>query len=434
MIADNDGAPATLLEVGETFLGDADLSFDAYTSQAIYVAEVERVWGKTWQWACREEAIPEPGDWTVYDVAHYSVLIVRQMDRTVRAFVNSCPHRGMQFADSGSSGHGKQFIRCPFHGMQWHLDGSLREIPCRWDFPHIRDDSFGLTAVRVASWGGFVFINLDPEAPSLKAYLDVLPRHFAHAPLDRRRVSIHIAKVMPGNWKMCIEAFLEAFHVLATHPEGARYTADAAADYDVLGPHVSRFMHSLGIPSSHLKRHIAEPDVVADVVADMGFDPAGLKPGQSARAYIADAMRAAFGAQFGIDYSNTSTAEILDSVQYFVFPNAFFFPGVLLRMVYRFRPIDPDHCLFEILVLDPLPDGVPVPPPAPVVALAANETYEGVPGFRFGQVFDQDTENFRRQTAGIKASAKGRQTLGNCQEVRVRHLRQTLAIYLNQLS
>ena len=54
--------------------------------------------------------------------------------------------------DPGSQGTGKQFLRCPFHGMSWNLDGSLKEIPCRWDFPHVSDENFGLTEIPSGTW------------------------------------------------------------------------------------------------------------------------------------------------------------------------------------------------------------------------------------------------------------------------------------------
>lgn len=123
---------------------------------------------------------------------------------------------------------------------------------------------------------------------------------------------------------MCLEAFPEALHVLATRPEGAHYTADATADYDLFGPHVSRFMHSLGVPSPHFRRSFTQ----AEIVTAMGFDPARMPPGTSARGWIAAQMRAAFGAEFSIDLSGTSTAEMMDSVQYSVFPDTAFFPGI----------------------------------------------------------------------------------------------------------
>ncbi|MFT7091065.1 MAG: nitrite reductase/ring-hydroxylating ferredoxin subunit, partial [Candidatus Azotimanducaceae bacterium] len=115
-----------LMSSKSDFLGDRDLPFSRYTSLEFYQNEIDHLWPKVWQWACREEHIPNPGDYMVYDVGPYSALVIRGEDNQQRAFVNSCPHRGMQLADSGSAGN-KTFIRCPFHGMTWQTDGSLRE-------------------------------------------------------------------------------------------------------------------------------------------------------------------------------------------------------------------------------------------------------------------------------------------------------------------
>jgi nitrite reductase/ring-hydroxylating ferredoxin subunit len=168
---DSGETPAPLRSEAYQFLGDDDLSIERYTSQAFYDLEMEKMWRKTWQWACREESIPNKGDYQTYDIGDWSVIVIRGEDAKIRAFANSCPHRAMQFCKSGESGTGKQFIRCPFHGMSWHLDGSLREIPCRWDFPHIEDENFRLSEVACDAWGGFVFINLDADAQPLDDYL-----------------------------------------------------------------------------------------------------------------------------------------------------------------------------------------------------------------------------------------------------------------------
>jgi len=113
--AETDQPPAALTEQSYHFLGDSDLPFARYTSRSFFDAEIEKLWSKTWQWACRVEHLQRPGDYFVYDVGPYSAMIVRGADEEIRAFVNSCPHRGMQFFDAGSKGSGKQFFRCPFH-------------------------------------------------------------------------------------------------------------------------------------------------------------------------------------------------------------------------------------------------------------------------------------------------------------------------------
>jgi nitrite reductase/ring-hydroxylating ferredoxin subunit len=355
-------------------------------------------------------------------------MVVRGDAGEIKAFVNSCPHRGMQFFDAGSQGRGKQFLRCPFHGMSWNLDGSLREIPCRWDFPHVNEDNFGLTEVACDTWGGFVFINLDRNAQPLHKYLGVLPEHFADRKWDlqNRYVSLHMHKTLPGNWKMCMEGFLEAYHVLATHPEGLRTSGDANADYDCFGDNVSRFVHTIGYPSPHLPKALSEPELFAA----LGRNPKDLPEGTSARQRHAELLRQEMGKRMGVDLSGFSNSEMLDSIEYHLFPNACFFPGINIRLIYRFRPLTVDTCVHEILLLDPLPEGKPRPKPAPVIKLGMEDSYTGVEGFPLGLVLDQDTDNFRRQWAGMKASVKPGETLGNYQESRIRHFHKTLDRYV----
>ena len=426
---DGDTPPAALRAEAYEYLGDEDIPLERYTSQAFYDLEVERMWAKTWQWACREEHIPSVGDFYVYDVAHYSVLVVRGKDEKIRALINSCPHRGMQFADAGSKGSGKQFLRCPFHGMSWHLDGTLREIPCRWDFPHVSDDSFGLDEVPCDVWGGFVFINLDKSAQPLDEYLEVLPEHFAQWPLEDRYIVMHTEKVLPGNWKMCMEGFLEAYHVLATHPEGLRSSGWANTQYDLFSPHVSRFLQNLSSGNPHFEREFTQ----GQLFEFLGHNPDDLPEGKTARQAHADILRESFGAEMGVDLSHLSNSEMLDSIEYHVFPNACFFPGIVIPLIYRFRPLGVDKCIHDIMMLRPVPADGERPAPVEKVPLEVDEPYVSVPDFkenRLSYVLDQDTDNFKRQWAGMKASRKGSQTLGNYQEARIRHFHKTLDTYL----
>jgi hypothetical protein len=329
----------------------------------------------------------------------------------------------MQFADAGSSGSGKQFIRCPFHGMSWHLDGRLREIPCRWDFPHVKDESFGLIELPCDTWAGFVFVNFDLNAGPLVDFLAVLPEHFRPWGLEDRYVAIHTSKVLPGNWKMCMEAFLEAYHVLATHRGNMRQGGAgwANAQYDIFGRNVTRFIHG---PTGQ------EGQSEAEIYAMFGNDPATLAPGMTAREQVAENLRRTAGAELGKDLSKVPASIMLDSIEYHLFPNACFFPGIRIPLVYRFRPLGLDRCLHEILILQPVPDSGVRPPPARVTHLGIDDSYTSVEGFFLGQVLDEDTENFHRQWAGMKAAFKKGQTLGNYQEARIRRFQKTLLEYL----
>ena len=97
------------------FLGDADIPFERYTSPDFFKAEMDHMWPRTWQWACREEHIPEPGDWIVYEIGDESVLVVRTGEDEIKAHINACPHRGTKLRESGSAGHSRE-LRCRFHG------------------------------------------------------------------------------------------------------------------------------------------------------------------------------------------------------------------------------------------------------------------------------------------------------------------------------
>ena len=235
-------APAPLTTEAYRFLGDTDLPASRYTCQAFFQQELSKMWSRCWQWACREEHLPEVGDHYVYEIGPYSVIVTRVANDEIKAFINSCTHRGTRLLGEEGVGHGQGF-NCPFHGWSWHLNGVLKDVPGRWDFPHICEASHSLQPVACESWQGFVFINLDPDASPLRKQLDVLPDHFAHFPLDQRRIRLHVQKVLPANWKAAQEAFMEAYHNFTTHdsPTGAN------TQYDIFGPHVSRFIHNLSL-------------------------------------------------------------------------------------------------------------------------------------------------------------------------------------------
>jgi hypothetical protein len=159
-----------------------------------------------------------------------------------------------------------------------------------------------------------------------------------------------------------------------------------------------------------------------------------VQPGENARIVMARFLRKQLGEKYRTDLSGFSDSEMIDTIEYNVFPNMFLFPGLSLPMVYRFRPIgrDPHRCLFDLLFLRPLPSSGERPEPAGVVRVNEHDSYSTVPGMdpAFGAIYDQDTNNLRAQQQGFMASKKGAQTLANYQEVRIRHLQQTFDKYM----
>lgn len=430
ILADGDAPPAALTTEAYAWIGDADIGFDRYTSPEFFAAEMDRLWPRVWQWACREEHVPDAGDYLTYDIGPYSVVIVRTDAGKIKAYRNACLHRGTQLKPSDSAGSSPQ-LRCPFHGWTWSLDGELQRVPCRWDFPHVRDAGFRLPEVAVGLWGGFVFVNLDPAAPPLAEHLGVLPDHLGDRwDLRHRTVALHLQKELPTNWKAAQEAFLEAYHIVETHAQALPTAGDANAQYDVFGEHVSRFVHTLGFPSPH---HEA-PQTQQEILERMGHAGVVLADGVSARTAAADVLRQRIGAQWNVDLRAHSVSEMIDSIEYHLFPNMCLFPGVSLPMIYRFRPMgmDPGRTLFDLVFLRPLAPGEVAPFPPDPVHLSVEQSYGEAPGMdpRLAAVFDQDTGNLAMQYKGFLGSAKSGQTLGNYQEVRIRHLHQTLDRYL----
>lgn len=435
--ADQQAPPAPLLESSYQFLGDQDIPFSRYTSRAFFEREQQSLWPRSWQWACREEHLQDRGDSYVYDIGPWSVIVVRVDDDTIKAYLNSCTHRGTRILAAQGSAYSQAFT-CPFHGWSWNLDGSIKNIPARWDFPHAADDSHRLQEVRCERWGGFVFINIDPAAPPLRDYLDVLPEHFKHFPLERRSIKWHVQKKLPANWKAAQEAFMEAYHNFETHnsPNGAN------AQYDVFGKYVSRFIHNIGSYS---------PQSLADYPGDKWRDPPlteqellqglaveghKLKPGETARTVAAEAMRNNLKQSLGVDLGDTSDSVILDSIEYHLFPNMFFFPGIVVPMVYRFRPNgdDVDSCIFDLLFLQPLAEGAQHPEPPEPIVLDIDQSYTEVEELGWlAPVYDEDTSNLQMQTQGFKTSRKGL-TLGNYQEARIRRVHLTLDEFLSSHS
>ncbi|MGD1957040.1 MAG: SRPBCC family protein [Sphingomonadales bacterium] len=306
------------------------------------------------------------------------------------------------------------------------------KIPCQWDFPHVDKTQYGLDVVHVESWGGFIFINMDENPEPLLNYLEVLPEHFKAWPTEERHLTLHIEKLLPANWKLAMEAFLEAYHVLATHPEGLPTAGDANAQYDVFGENVSRFVHTIGFPSPHLKGKRSE----AAILKALGGDDVGLtlEEGQTAREVWAQHLKDTLGQQMGMDLSGKSISEMMDSIEYYCFPNFFVFPGVSLPMVYRFRPNgdDVDSCIFDLMLLSLTPEGDTAPTAPDPIKVGLDKKFVDVPELNpwLAYIYDQDVDNLLQQTRGIKASRKKGQTLGNYQEVRIRRMRMTLDNYL----
>lgn len=430
--ADCKPAPELLHEAPAAALGSDNLSIDAYIDHDFHRREIDKVWRRTWQVACREEVVRETGSYAVYDIVDDSAIIVRGADGVLRAFVNSCLHRGTRLCD----GHGRQQqIRCVFHGFSWQLNGELKTLPCAWDFPQVDAATLHLPELRVDCWGGFVFVNFAAEGPTLAQHLGGFPHQFERWPLDRRYTAAHVTKRIGCNWKIVIEAFLETFHVSGLHPQSLPFLGDVNGQYDVWPdqPHYSRMISVSGVASPLLGAQVSQQRVL-DAAAEFGLcTPRQLQPGETARAHIVECIRALTEQRLGIDLSGYSDAEVVDVIQYYVFPNFTVFGGFGSPLAYCMRPDgdDPHHSIFEVWLLLPYPEGSEPPKPAPLRALGEGENFGDVAELSyFGPILDQDAVAMPLVQRGLKSSARKKIVLANYQESRIRHMRETLDKYL----
>ncbi len=400
----------------------AEVPRSRYVSQAFHDLEMEKLWKRVWQMACREEQIPEVGDYYIYEIGDHSILVVRSASDTIRAFHNVCLHRGRLLREH--SGRAEEF-RCPFHGWTWDLDGQMTELPCRWDFPHVDRDDYQLPELQVGRWEGFVFVNMDDDCEPFEDYIGVLPEHFERWPLGERYLEAHVAKKLPCNWKVAQEAFMEAYHVVATHPHLMASLGDSNSQYDVWG-NVSRAVTATGIASPHL-RDMSEQDILDSIVGRSTDAPPFMKvpAGMTARELIGQTFRINFQATVPGAYDLTD-AELIDSIDYTLFPN--FHPwGGFAKVNYRFRPMgnDPNRCIMEVFFLAPFRGKRP--PAAKTQWLEEDDDWtEAVELGLLSKVFNQDTFNMGKIQAGLRAKPDGMVPFARYQESKMRHFHSLL--------
>ena len=397
-----------------------------YISGEFFDREATGLWSRVWQVACRENDIPEVGDFVEYQIVDRSVIIVRDAPDSISAFHNACRHRGTAVASG--CGHATEF-NCPFHSWRYHLDGSLKHVPCRWDFPEVTDAEYGLLPVRAETWDGWVFVNLDPDAEPLRDFLgDVVPRHFEQFPRSEMWKAWHLGMVVDCNWKATVEAFMETYHIARTHPTLVAHSSDVFTQYDTFGLH-ARLLQPNGVPCQQPGVEYTPAEIVASMVNlstpqgdgdeqenDGGYvttarfgagartsDEAEIAADADVRQLVAARRREA-ARESGIDMSDACDAEVLDSIEYFVFPNFFPWGGRSGGLAYRMRPWgpNPETMLFEILLLVPLPGGTPRPQDSPLRILAPGETFDDMRD-QMAQLFllDQDMSNLPRVQRGM---------------------------------
>ncbi|MGB8365962.1 MAG: aromatic ring-hydroxylating dioxygenase subunit alpha [Rhizomicrobium sp.] len=197
---------------------------EAYVSEEYARAERDRLWRKVWLQAGRLEDLPEVGNYITYDILDDSVLIVRTAPNTVKAYHNVCTHRGRRLVDTpkgcrNARGKKMNFV-CGFHAWTFDLEGHCSHIAEKDDWKGaLTDERTRLGQVKLDTWGGWVWINLDPNCEPLRDYLEPAAGMLDPFQLQNMRPRWRKWTIFDCNWKVALEAFDETYHVPGTHPE-----------------------------------------------------------------------------------------------------------------------------------------------------------------------------------------------------------------------
>jgi nitrite reductase/ring-hydroxylating ferredoxin subunit len=385
-----------------------------YYDEEFFRRETEDLWPHVWQMACRLEQIPNVGDWIEYSNLGRSVLVVRTKDG-VKAYHNACRHRGVPL-NEGSHGNcaGRGFI-CPFHGWRWNMDGKNTFVYGRHMFSEgqLDEKDLALKECRVELAIGCAFINFDDDAPSLRDSIGpVLDRIEAHG-ASKLRAEWWYATVLPANWKIAMEAFMEGYHVMRTHPQlqqavpmlyNSMYGMDTGGIGQPINPNLSvrenikaQFKHVELLSSGMAGMvHPKEVEIARQLVdVDLPEDPMQAVPMWYGIVQDQIAKQLKARGEPVPDLNAVAVSDPINAVE-FIFPHYFLLPIFSSMSSYRIRPLGPESCMFELWSLTFYPEGEePAPVMEPVILPYDSEEFPEIPR--------QDYSNIPLQQKGMHA-------------------------------
>ncbi len=194
-----------------------------YSDPAVFADEKRRLFYKSWQVVAHDSELPNAGDYVCASIVDQSLFVLRGADGELRAFFNVCQHRAHELLKG--KGNVKSVIVCPYHAWSYELDGSLRGARATRGLPDFDPKAYGLAPVRLERHLGFLFVNLDPEAPSLG---DLAGEMFADMAREMPWLGDLVANpaysfnpdqggLLDANWKVLAENCLECYHCGPAH-------------------------------------------------------------------------------------------------------------------------------------------------------------------------------------------------------------------------
>lgn len=210
------------LKINEGFSPNPSASFslraEAYTDPRWHAVDLREIIGRTWQWVCHVEKVREPGAYIAVEIAGRPIAVIRDGDGVLRAFYNVCKHR----AHALLSGEGvTNRITCPYHSWTYRTDGQLVRAPHTEALENFNVKDICLDQVQVEEFCGFIYVNLDPAAPSLSSQTGDLETEIRHwAPdIDKLTFAHRLTYDIKSNWKNVVDNFLECYHCPTAHKD-----------------------------------------------------------------------------------------------------------------------------------------------------------------------------------------------------------------------
>jgi Rieske 2Fe-2S family protein len=205
-----------------------------YHSESIYAEELEKIFYKRWLCVCREEEIPDPGNFLTVEIGDESIIVVRDSQNQIKAHFNVCRHRGTRICDTDKGNFSSGVIQCPYHAWKYELSGELKSVPVPKEFPDFNKADFSLFPAHVGIWGGFVFINLAEDPAPFETEMSALMNKFEDWNLPDLRIAHKIEYKLNCNWKLILQNYQECYHCPGVHPELSKLSPFRGAVHDCM--------------------------------------------------------------------------------------------------------------------------------------------------------------------------------------------------------
>ncbi|MFV8782167.1 aromatic ring-hydroxylating oxygenase subunit alpha [Microbulbifer sp. SA54] len=410
------------------------IASERFDSPAFRDKEWSRVFRRVWNMGPREEEIRSPGDFVTHELGRESFIFIRDQNEKLRCFFNVCQHRGNQLIPDAKCGN-RRFLKCQFHAWAWNIDGTIKAVPDAHTFPGLKNGlpcgELDLTEVRIDTWGGWIWFNIDGEAPPLLEFLGVIPEHLNPYKMQDMRLYEYKSFQWECNWKAGADAFNESYHFRGIHPQMLKWS-EARASIELLGEH-SRMINRYGTTSPP---HMNEKELFPELkqwLSFYGMDPEAYE-GRPEDVRLA---KQKYAREMQHDthypYVHLRDDQLSDVYHYFVFPNVVFNTFAEGINVFRHRPheTDPNKMYYDLLLLAHIPPDHDV----------QFEYKKFTTPVKYGEIFDnpqpkiitevmqQDADNLQYVQAGIRSEGFKGMYLGD-QELRVRHFHNMIDKYM----